>query len=102
MIIHSSVLDVEDIRSFLKGKQGRTGRLVMMNDDPGNSYNVIIGKITFNLWELVDALNITGVPLDSNKNSETSPWYLTHFVPKEVSLRCPSGTHLAAFPYCGF
>ena len=56
----------------------------MMNDDPGNSYNVIIGKVTFMLWELVDALNVSKVPYDSNKKDEVSPWYLTHFVPKEV------------------
>ena len=58
----------------------------MMDSDPQNSYNLVIGKITFILWELVDSLNAAKIPSNQMVSDVPTPWYLTHFVPKKVIL----------------
>ena len=83
------VLDSEAIRKYLHSKAFKTGRRTMMNEEPENSFNLIMGQIILTLWEFVDCLNLMNVPKNPTDPLALSPWLLSDFVPDKVS---PSGT----------
>ena len=72
----------------MERKFGNNGKLIMLNDDPENSFNLLLGHLTLTLWEMVDVLNMIAVPYNADF-PQTSRWCLSEFVPKKVS---PSGT----------
>ena len=72
----------------MERKFGKNGKLVMLNDDPENSFNLLLGHLVLTLWEMVDAFNMIAVPYKADF-PQTSRWCLSEFVPKKVS---PSGT----------
>ena len=72
----------------MERKFGKNGKLILLNDDPENSFNVLLGHLTLTLWEMVDVFNMTMVPYSADF-PQTARWCLSDFVPKKVS---PSGT----------
>jgi len=77
------------VRKYLHSQAFKTGRRTMMNEDPENSFNLLMGQIVLTLWEFVDCLNLMNVPKNPSEPLAISPWYLSDFVPDKVS---PSGT----------
>ena len=72
----------------MERKFGKNGKLIMLNDVPENSFNLLLGQIVLTLWEMVDVFNMLAIPYDADFPC-TSKWCLSDFVPKKVS---PSGT----------
>ena len=101
----NSFLDSLAVGRYVSGKFGKTGRLVMLGDDPESSFNLVMGQLVLNLWQMVDMLNILRIPKDPmrpvrnpyHKRPNSAKWCLTDFVPEQVRS---SGTHFSAFPYC--
>ena len=99
-----SILDSLEIGRFVSGKFGKTGKLVMLGEDPDSIFNILIGQMVLNLWQLVDMLNVLRIPKDPMrpvrnpyfKRPLSAKWCLTDFVPEQVRS---SGTRLSAFPY---
>ena len=92
------ILDCEEIHKFISNKQfGRKGHRIFMEDGPSNTYNTMMAKVCLTLWEMVDCLNIIGVPKDPQKPLQLNTWCLTDFVQNKVSA---SSTNLTAFLYC--
>ena len=93
-----------EIGRFIAGKFGKTGQLIMLNDDPDSTFNLCVGQIILNIWQLVDMLNVLRIPKDPMrpvrnpyfKRPMAARWCLTDFVPEQVRS---SGTHFSAFPY---
>ena len=91
------LLDCDLARKYMEGKFGRTGKFLMLNSDPENSFNILLGHIILTIWEMIDSFILAGVPYDpAFPLSSSTDWCLLEFVPKKVS---PSGTFLSDFPY---
>ena len=81
-------LDCPEIQKFVDGRFGKSGRLILINDDPMSSFNLLLGKIVLTLWEMIDSFSVLGLPRDPQKPL-SKRWCLLDYVPKKVS---PSNT----------
>ena len=76
----------------------------MLGEDPDSSFNLLVGQIILNLWQMVDMFNLLKVPKDPmrpvrnpyHKRPLSDRWCLMDYVPEQVRS---SGTYLSAFPY---
>ena len=103
---YSLFIDSVEVGRFIAGKFGKTGQLIMLDDNPDSTFNLCVGQVILSLWQLVDMLNVLRIPKDPMrpirnpyfKRPLDARWCLTDFVPEQVRS---SGTCLSAFPYCG-
>ena len=97
-------LDSVEVGRFISGKFGKNGQLIILGEDPESTFNICVGRIILNLWQMVDMFNLLRVPKDPmrpvrnpyHKRPISDRWCLTDFVPEKVRS---SGTCLSAFPY---